>query len=179
MTQAGTDITVRPCQGTPANRDCPNIPEPGSTHCAQCGGVSIQDPSEMRSYLIHQADISRRLAQLDAQYQPVRDLQRASSLTHLMIERNLDQLNEGKFSAAACKTLDELLRRIESLSKTTVALQEKLHLLLPREAVLSLGQQIVQIVIEELGDVPGYEVIVDRIINRIFPAINNTKIVEV
>lgn len=167
------------CQGTSRHGQCPNLAEHGSEYCSACGGVSTKDQEETRSYLLAQANVARRLAQLDTQFDPVRDLQRQIALVHVLIETYVNGSKSDTALMSACPNLEKLIARMQSLCKSAVAVQEKLSLLLPRSAVLSLGQSIVQIVIEELQDVEGYEVIVDRIINRIFPSINQpTKLLE-
>ena len=161
------------CKGTSKHGQCPNLAEHGCEYCAAHGGVSTKDRDETRSYLLAQADVKRRLAQLDAQLDPVRDLQRTISLVHLLIETHVNASKSDVALMSNCAPLEKLIQRMESLCKSVVTVQEKLNLLLPRSAVLSLGQSIVQIVIEELEGIEGYEQIVDRIINRIFPAINS------
>jgi len=161
------------CQGTSRHGQCPNLAEHGSNHCSACGGVSTKEQEDTRSYLLTQVEVKRRLAQLDTQLDPVRDLQRTISLVHLLIETHVNSAKSDVALMSACAPLEKLVQRMESLCKSVVTVQEKLNLLLPRSVVLSLGQSIVQIVIEELEGIEGYEQIVDRIINRIFPTITN------
>lgn len=162
------------CKGTAKYGQCSNAAEHGSEYCKHCGGVSTKNEEEKRAYLVTKSDVKRRLAELDAGQDPVRDLQRTISVVHMLIETWIRSATSDTAIMAACGPLEKLIQRMESLCKSAVTLQEKLDLLLPRSAVLNVGQTIVKIVIEELQGVENYEQIVDRIINRIFPAINNT-----
>jgi len=51
-------------------------------------------------------------------------------------------------------------------------LEQSLGDLLSKQAVVRLGQSICEIVIEELQGIEGHEEIIDRIVNRLFPAIS-------
>lgn len=161
------------CQAPSKDGQCRNYAEHGSDYCKYHQGVSTKDQDDIRSYLVAQADVKRRLAQLDSQQDPIRDLQRTISVTHILIERCLDACETNTDLMAASGPLLAMIQRMESLQKTVVSVQEKLDELLPRAAVLELGHAIQTVIIDELSHLDGYEEIVDRIIDRIYSDVTN------
>jgi hypothetical protein len=60
---------------------------------------------------------------------------------------------------------------VERLVKTLHSMEQQLGNLLNKSAVIKLGQSLAQIIVEELRDVDGYELLVDRINERMLVAI--------
>jgi hypothetical protein len=135
------------------------------------GGQDTRNDEETRSYLLTQVEYKRRLAQLDAQYEPIRELRDAIALTHLLIEKRLNACKNDAELMAACDPLNKLVLTMERLVKSAIQLEQNLGVLLSKPTILTLGQSIVTIIIDELVDVPNYEERVDRITSRLFNTI--------
>jgi len=83
-----------------------------------------------------------------------------------LIEERLTGLNQVQRAAA----LSEIHPAISTLSKLVDSLRKQRldsNQVLGKEALNRLVSQIIQIIVEELRDVPEFEEIVDRIANRI------------
>lgn len=166
------------CKGAAPDGQCRAVAEPGSEYCKAHGGRSNKNEMETRSYLLTQVDYKRRLAQLQAQSEPIRELKDAIALTHMLIEKRFNLIKDDNDLLAACGPLNSLLLTMERLVKSAVQLEQNLGALLSKPTVLNLGQTIVTIIIDELAGIPDYEERVDRINSRIFESIALTSNVE-
>lgn len=162
------------CQATYAEGQCSKLALPGRKFCRQHSGGAAPHDQEKQAYLLSRAEYSKRLAELEAHQEPVRELQRAIALTHMLIERRLDACKTDQELMAACGPLNQLVLTMERLVKSAVQIERDLGALLSKTAVLNLAQQLVQVLIEELRDIPDYEHVVDRVIGRLFNTITVT-----
>jgi hypothetical protein len=128
----------------------------------------------MRSYLLAQAQDRLRLAQLSVDQEPIRELRDAIALTHMLIERRFNLIQNDADLLAACGPLNQLLLTMERLVKSAEQLKQNLGTLLSRQTVLRLGQEMCMIVAEELEEIEGFEMIVDRVVERIVASVQAT-----
>lgn len=168
----------RRCKAAAAAGQCREVVEHGSEYCKVHGGRSTKNEEDTRSYLLTQVDYKRRLAQLQAQSEPIRELKDAIALTHMLIEKRFNLIQNDNDLLAACGPLNSLLLTMERLVKSAVQLEHNLNALLSKPTVLNLGQTIVTIIIDELAGLPGYEEHVDRIASRMFESIALTNNAE-
>ena len=66
--------------------------------------------------------------------------------------------------------IEKFLSRIADLKKSNFFLEQKSGAMLSRDRAFRLVQEIIEIVVEELDGIPGYEEIMDRIIDRHRPS---------
>lgn len=159
------------CKGACPTGQCMSVAEYGTEYCKAHGGESLKDVEESRSYLLTQVEYKRRLAQLQVQHEPIRELRDAIALTHLLIEKRMNACTDDIDLMAACAPLNQLLLTMERLCKSAVQIQQNMGALLSKQTVLLLGQQLVKIIIDEMVGVPDYEERVDRINERLFKTI--------
>jgi hypothetical protein len=161
----------RRCKGATEIGQCWNEAEVGCTNCRVHGGRSTKDEDETQSYLLAQVEWKRRISELEAHQEPIREISRALAITHVLIEKRMNACKDDAELVASCAPLNQLLLTVERLAKTSVQLQQNLGTLLSKSEVLQLGQAIIKIIIEELIEVPQYEALVDRITSRMFHTI--------
>lgn len=160
------------CKGAAPEGQCLYLAMTGSEYCKAHGGSHNKDLAETQSYLLTQADYKRRLAQLQVQSEPIRELKDAIALTHMLIEKRFNLIKDDNDLLAACGPLNALLLTMERLVKSAITLEQNLGALLAKPTVLNLGQTIVTIIIDELAGVEGYEDRVDRITSRMLQSIS-------
>lgn len=87
------------------------------------------------------------------------------SIQVMLIESRWNMIRGPIDLIAACGQLNQGLKTLEKLVKTAHEMEQDLGNLLNRESVVRLAQNLNEIIVEELeyADIPGYEIIVDRI----------------
>jgi len=134
----------------------------GSEFCKK----HCKEADRIRSYRLSDPDARQRfdhLANSEA-LETVRDevvlLRLLIDERYALAETKADKINAFSVIHPALSTLNKL---VESLGK----LERQADLVLGREALEKLGDDIVTILIEELTDVDGYTEIVDRVASRL------------
>lgn len=172
--QRVTDLAdSRRCQGPKSDGQCQNVAEDGSAYCQACGGKSLAPARRLRQYLLAKAQDSTRLAQF-AEHEEVKSLRDEIALARMLIERRFNLIRDDADLIAACGSLNTLLLTVERLVKSAHAIEKSLGTLLARSAVLRVGQQICQIIVDRLEGIPNYEQIVDAVITDIVATIAKT-----
>lgn len=163
------------CQGAAQEGQCWNVAEIGCEYCVVHGGKSTQNAEEVKSYILAKIDYNRRIAEMAEDLNPIREL-----------NESLASLRELRTTILArCETADDLLLkspqlqdlvlRTDKVAKTLAVLRLQMHEALNKAAVQNLGREIVVILVDELSQVPDYELIVDRVVERLVPAIAHAK----
>jgi hypothetical protein len=149
------------------------LAEHGSRWCRNHCGVSTENAESVRSYLLTQAQDRNRLAQL-TDYGQLSSLREEIALTKILIEKRWNLIKTDNDLLTSCGSLNQLMLTMERLVKSAHAIEQDLGVLLAKPAVHRLGQQICQIIIEELEGLPEYENLADRISQRIVGAVATT-----
>ncbi len=158
------------CAKTGPRGQCNQPTVDGSGFCKKHSDES----QRIRSYRLSDPDTRERFDHFadSAALETVRD---EIVLLRVLIEerRNLakteaDRINAFSVIHPALSTLNKL---VESLSK----LEKQADLVLGREALEKLGDDIVTILIEELSNVEGYTEIVDRVASRLAKSIADAR----
>jgi hypothetical protein len=76
---------------------------------------------------------------------------------------------------ASCGQIAALATTIERLVKSCNQLETRLGSLLSKSSLLGVANELVQILVQELADVPHYEHLVDKISERIVQVIISAK----
>jgi hypothetical protein len=126
----------------------------------------------MRHYLLSDPDLQSRLNR-QASMEEVRSLREEIHLARMMVETRLDLIEEGDRGSmlAAFSNVNTYLATIEKLVSSCHRMEVSLGTLLSKASIFALGQEIVNILIDELHELDGYEEIVDRISERVVVAI--------
>jgi len=166
------------CKGPKPDGQCRNIAEVGSAYCQACGGRSQAPARRLRQYLLAKAQDSTRLAQF-AEHEDVKSLRDEIALTRMLIERRFNLVRDDADLISACGSLNTLILTVERLVKSAHVIEKSLGTLLARAAVLRVGQQICQIIVDRLEGIPNYEQIVDAIITDIVATVSKADNSEV
>lgn len=158
------------CTYTFPHEQCWNRAEPGAKNCKAHGGKSNAETEEKKLYFLSEAKYRARLAQL-AEHDEIKSLREEIGLARMLIEKRFDLIRNDNDLLAACAPINTMLLTVERLVKSAHTIEQNLGSLLAKTAVLKLGQQLCEIVIEELTGVDNYEAIVDRITDRIVETI--------
>lgn len=158
------------CQGITSNGQCSRDAQPGCTFCyAHNGGRDKAAEQDARMYQLSKAKDRSRLAAL-REHNDVKSLRDEISIARMLLEDRFNLIQNDSDLLTACGALNSLLLTIERLVQSAHKLETNLGSLLAKPTLLSLGHELVTIVIEELQGIPNYEEIVDRISARVINA---------
>jgi hypothetical protein len=90
-----------------------------------------------------------------------------------MLERRLNLARSDAEFISMFPQVEKFLGRVESLKKSSFFLEQKSGAMLSRAAAFRLMQETMKVVAEELEGIPGYEEIMDRIIDRLGPVVEH------
>lgn len=150
------------CQASTSRGPCPNPVRPGSTYCRQ----HTRDANLATAYRLSNPDL-----QESVEYHArasLMDLSQQIVLMRGIIERRLnmgdgsesDQISAYNFVAAQLLSLTKMTEVLVKLSKESGELME-------RGDVETYTDAVLNIVIEEIKMVPGFEAVIDRIVTRL------------
>lgn len=164
----------RRCKGQQPDGQCRNISEYGSDYCRACGGRSSREVEERTAYMLKNVRHRERLATLRSQDQVV-SLREEIAMCRMMIEMLWNKVDgdENALLAESHK-LNELLKTLERLSKTTAQLEFKVGSVLAKPTVIVIAREIINHITSEIAGVPGYEEKIDRIAEKVFDTIERT-----
>lgn len=165
------------CQGAAQDGQCMNESESGSDYCQVHGGRDKGQAAEKRLYYLAEAQSRARLAGL-SEHEEVKSLREEIAIARIILERRLNLIRNEADWISSSGPLNTCLLTIERLVKSAHTLEQNLGSMLSKATVLRLGQQICEIVIDELKDVPDFEPIVDRITDRMIATIAATQNAE-
>jgi hypothetical protein len=160
------------CMGACRDGQCRNKAEHGDDYCCYHNGVSTEREEKDGLYYLTQARHRIRLAQLK-DHEQVKSLREEIALARILVEDRWNQIKNESDLMAACPMLNALLLTLERLIKSSHVIEQNLGVLLAKPTVILLGQNIVNLLIQELKQIEGYEEIVDRITNKMFTAIES------
>jgi len=150
----------------------------GSEFCVLHSGVDRTASRDLRQYLLVKAEDRTRLAQL-SENEGLKSLRDEVTIAVSLLERRINLLQSDIDFIASCGQLNMLLLTIERLKKSSQVLEERSGAMVSRSAILRLGQQICQIIVDRLEGIPNYEQLVDTIILDIIATIQHSDNVKV
>ena len=136
--------------------------------CDQHGHISAKEG--LRHYLITNRLVGDS-ADRHCAANEIKDLRDEISLTRALIETRLNLAQEDAEVIASMGILHQYLTTVEKLVSACHRMDTNLGNLLNKASVLSLAQELVNIISEELGDLPNRDEIVDRITSKIVESI--------
>ena len=158
----------RRCKFSYPHEQCWREAEHGCEFCLAHGGKSTEEAESKRLMLLADVSNRRRLSELTG-HDGVKSLREAVALTYMLIER---QINNDPALLSCCGSVNSLLLTLARLTKECLALELSTGELLSKEVAYRLVQSMCEVVIEELRGIDGYEEIIDRIADRLFPTVN-------
>lgn len=125
-------------------------------------------------YRLNKAKYRERYAEFMESDQ-LRTLNSEISILRTVMEERFNMITNDSEMLASCGQLASLATTIERLVKSCHILESKLGSLLAKPTLLGIANDIVQILLRELTDVPEYEALVDRISEQIITVIMKAK----
>jgi hypothetical protein len=166
------DATIVPvddpnrCQGSFRGGQCRYRAEPGNTRCKACKGQDLARIEAKRQYILRDVREQTRVLEL-REHEDIKSLREEIALARRLLERRFNLINTDAELIAACGPLNNMLLTIEKLVKTCHTLEQDLGTLMSRTAALRLAEKMVDVLMEELADRPGFEDVVDSIAGRL------------
>ncbi len=161
----------RRCKGSNGDNQCWYVAAPGSDNCINHGGVDHSEALNRRAYLLAQAHDQAQLARF-AESESIKSLRDEIALARMMVERHWNAIKSDNDFISRAGSINTLLLTIERLVKSSHSIEQSLQTLLGREHVIAFAQLLVKACMDELQDLPGYEPVADRIINRVMATVS-------
>lgn len=156
-----------------------------NNHTGQCGREAIpgtkrcpihtrskSDRHEKRMYLLLNHKFRERHAML-SEHEDLRSIREEVGIARMLLEERLNAINTEADLVASCASINTLLLTIEKLTNSCLKLDQSVGNLLSKPVLLKVASDIVQIVLEEVAELPNHEVIVDTISKRILQTISD------
>lgn len=160
------------CQHSHDSAQCGRAKIEGSRFCDQHvrSGMSGLEAKKTRQYLLADARYSNRLATF-SEHDDLKSLREEVAFARMLIEKRFNMVTCDTELLAACGTLNTLLLTVERLVKSCNQVERNLGSMLSKPSVLTLGREIIAVIVEELDGIDDYEDIVDKISERIVAVI--------
>lgn len=144
----------------------------GSKYCAK----HSSDPQvgARRQYMLNKAKYQQKYLDF-AKSSELRTLTDEIAILRMVMSERLNMITNDSEMLASCGQLASLALTIEKLVKTCHTLESRLGTLLAKPALLGIANDLVQILLLELVNVPNYEDLVDRISEQILKVIVEAK----
>ncbi len=170
-----TDLTdPRRCKGAAQDGQCVNVAEEGAEYCRAHGGISTVKQDDLRVYRLAKAQERTRHLELTDRYDSLKTLREEIALTRMLIEQIWNEASQADQLANRGAAISHQVMTLKELLKQSHQMEESMGVTLSKATIMKLGQMIVQIIVDELQDVPDYEAIVDRITDRLVQTISST-----
>ena len=170
------------CKGiTKYGTQCTHKAEYGSDFCRYHGGsTQIKKREATRGFLLSKMRDRERLAEVSDRLEPVKELRDSIALLHILIEKRFDLIKENDELSliTACGPLNTMLQNMDRLVSSCHRIEKNLGELLTKQTIMALAKRMVDIIIDELQDVEGYETIVDRITGRLVEAVERAGVLQ-
>lgn len=108
-------------------------------------------------------------------HEALRSLRDEVAISKMMLEENLNSIQNDSEFAAARGNLAQQLVTVEKLVSAMIKMEVNLGTLISKPTLLKIASDIVRILLEELKDVPGHELIIDKVSLGIMKTINSVK----
>jgi hypothetical protein len=160
------------CQHSHNSAQCGRAKLEDSRYCEQHirSGLSNLEAKKTRQYLLADVRYSSRLAAL-SEHDDVKSLREEIGFARMLIEKRFNMIQNEADLLSACGTLNTLLLTVERLVKSCNQVERNLGSMLSKPSVLTLGREIISIIVEELDGIDDYEDIIDKISERIVSVI--------
>ncbi len=155
---------------------CKREAEAGSEFCSIHAALSSKEKNregfEKRMYLIQNQRMRERHASIGG-HEHSRSLREEVDMARMLLEERLNAIKTDADLSASCGAIKELLLTIERLESSCLKIDQTVGNLLSKTTLTKIASGMVQILIDELIDIPNSEEIIDKISDRIFLLISN------
>jgi hypothetical protein len=151
------------CQWIRADGQCPHEAVDGSAFCKAHAGPKA-DP--LRHYMLTNQVIKSGTERHNA-VDEIKSLREEIALTRAMIENRLNMVEGEADFISSMGIVHQYLATVEKLVTSCHRMDTNLGNLLNKTSILNLAQELVNVISEELGNVPEHDEIVDRIADKI------------
>jgi len=160
------------CEHTSATAQCNHLAVDGSKYCAD----HSKDPQAgpRRQYMLNKAKYQQRYLEF-AESSELRTLNDEIAILRMVMSERLNMITNDSEMLASCGQIAALAVTIERLVKSCHTLESRLGTLLAKPVLLGIANDLVQILLKELVNVPNYEALVDRISEQIIQVIVTAK----
>jgi len=162
------------CQHVSDDAQCPLKRVEGSKYCTTHDSHALKraEAKKIRQYLLTDAAYSNRLASF-SEHDDIKSLREEVGFARMLIEKRFNMISDDGELLAACGTLNTLLLTVERLVKSCNLVERNLGTVLSKPSILTLGREIIDIIVDELEDIEDSEDIIDHISDRIIAVILN------
>jgi hypothetical protein len=160
------------CEHTSKSGQCYHNAVEGSKFCAD----HSRDPQagQKRQYMLNKAIYQQRYSAF-AESDDLRTLKDEIAILRMVMQERLNMIGSDSEMLASCGQIASLAVTIERLVKSCHTLESRLGSLLAKPTLLGIANDMVQILLQELADQPNYEILVDKISERILKVITEAK----
>lgn len=168
------------CKGiTRFGTQCMHKAEYGGDFCRYHGGsLQVKKKEDTRGFLLAKIDDQKRQAEVSSSLEPVKELRDSIALLHMLIEKRFNLINDELSLISACGPLNTMLQNMDKLVNSCHKIEQNLGELLTKQAIMALAKRMVDIIIDELQDVDGYEGIIDNITGRLVDAVKQAGVLQ-
>jgi hypothetical protein len=165
--QRVTDLAdPRRCKAPTPMGQCENVAVDGSEYCEAHARPRTGPSPTKRIYMLNKLEARTRLAEL-ADHEDVKSLREEIGLLRMVVEEQWNKINNDTDFQLRWPSVQSAIRDVHKLVKDCHVIEQNLGVLLSRQSILRLGQQICQIIVNRLEGIPNYEQIVDQIVKDI------------
>jgi len=161
LEQVKYDADPRRCQSTNKYGQCRNVAVPGSKFCTYHGGKT----NTLKYYKLTETGLQATTERNNA-ISEIKSLRDEIQIARALVERRLNVIQSNADLLSACSQVNTMLLTIEKLVSSAHKLEVSLGHLLSRTAIVNLTEKIIDILVEELSEIDGFEEIIDRISDK-------------
>jgi hypothetical protein len=171
--QRVTDLAdPRRCKGATPMGQCEYLSIDGRDYCEIHGHCKDGSAPTKRLYLLNKAEARARLDEM-ADHEGVKSLREEISILRMTIEEQYNRINSDMDFQLRWPVVQSAIRDVHKLVKDCHVIEQNLGVLLARQSIIRLGQQVCQIILDRLEGIPNYEEIARQIIQDISGIITN------
>lgn len=169
----------RQCEGSvPGGGQCRYPSEPGDKLCRYCGGKDRTKIEQKRQYQLTDTRAQLRLAEL-AEHDSIKTLREEIALARILAEKKFNLIKDDASLILHAPSVNAMLLTIEKLVKTCHTMEQSLGILISRTDMLKIAENVIAIISDELAGVVGFEMVVERVAQRLINAVDTSKVIEV
>jgi uncharacterized protein YunC (DUF1805 family) len=162
---------TRRCQSSSHKGQCTEISVLGTDHCVKHTNLEKVNAVRTRKYFLSTADQS--LYEHYADDNQLTSLRDEIAILRMMMQNTLSTAQSEVERVNAYSKVNYFILSLERVMKTCISLEMKLNELVGKAALMRLGQQLCQILVNRLTGVPNYEQLIDAIIKDMAHAFEN------
>jgi len=154
------------CEHTGPHGQCSHPKVDGSDYCAR----HSKESDRIQGYRLSSPELRKQFEHFE-QSDLLETVRQEISLLRALINDRLNMLDSPAERIAAFQSVAPQLVAVVKSLETIVKLEHQTNVVLGKDALRSLAQEIIKILTEELVEVPDHDSIIDRVAKRIASAI--------